>query len=111
VSDPQAIIQVLKELLDNAIKFTPHGGRIDLTVTGETVAGETVIAPSAAAAVRIVVTDTGIGMSDEQLSALFRPFAQGDQTLTRRSNGLPSSAWRSAHSLHMRTLVPCLARW
>ena len=88
VSDPQAIIQVLKELLDNAVKFTPNGGRIDLTVTGETVAGETVIGHSAAAAVRIVVADTGIGMSDEQLSALFRPFTQGDQTLARRFEGL-----------------------
>ena len=39
VSDPQAIRQVLEELLDNAVKFTPNGGSIDLTVTAEPAPG------------------------------------------------------------------------
>ncbi len=75
-SDPQAIARVLKILLANAVKFTPEGGCIDLTVTQED------------DAVRMVVADNGIGMSDEQMSNVLRPFAQGDQTLARRFEGL-----------------------
>ena len=102
VSDPRAIRQVIEELLDNAIKFTPNSGSIDLTVTAEPTApparSDTPVihvpgtrAPAAgppAAAVRIVVADTGIGMNEEQLAALFLPFTQGDQTLARRFEGL-----------------------
>ncbi len=87
-SDANGIVKVLKELLENAVKFTPNGGSIDLTVTGETVTGGTGAAKPATDAVRIVVADTGIGISVEQLSALFRPFSQGDQTLARRFEGL-----------------------
>ena len=82
VSDPRAIRQVLEELLDNAVKFTPNGGSIDLAVTADPGTG----AP--AAGVRIVIADTGIGMNEEQLAALFLPFTQGDQTLARRFDGL-----------------------
>ncbi len=82
VRDPRAIRQVLEELLDNAVKFTPIGGSIDLAVTADPGTG----AP--AAGVRIVIADTGIGMNEEQLAALFLPFTQGDQTLARRFDGL-----------------------
>jgi PAS domain S-box-containing protein len=103
ISDPQAILQVIEELLDNAIKFTPKGGSIDLTIAEERGAGEPaadeptaganvigglVGSPQVAGAVRITVADTGIGMTGEQLAALFRPFTQGDQTLARRFEGI-----------------------
>ena len=103
MSDPQAILQVLEELLDNAIKFTPKGGSIDVTITEEPVAGEPALSEpigsastadgpvavlGVAGAVRIVVADTGIGMTGEQLTALFLPFTQGDQTLARRFEGI-----------------------
>jgi PAS domain S-box-containing protein len=77
-SDAQGIIQVLKELLENAVKFTPNGGHIDVTV----------MAMPEEDAVRLVVADDGIGMSSAQVATLFRPFSQGEQTLARRFGGL-----------------------
>ena len=77
-SSPKGVLQVLKELLENAIKFTPEGGSIELRVT----------ALPDEAAVSIVVADNGIGMSEEQLASIFHPFAQGDQSLARRFEGL-----------------------
>jgi two-component system, sensor histidine kinase and response regulator len=77
-SSPKGVLQVLKELLENAIKFTPEGGSIELRVT----------ALPDEAAVSIVVADNGIGMSEDQLASIFRPFAQGDQSLARRFEGL-----------------------
>ncbi|MFN8467672.1 MAG: ATP-binding protein [Caldilineaceae bacterium] len=82
-SDPQGIRQVLKELLGNAIKFTPACGWIHLAVDA---AGE--LPGEELRSVRMVVGDTGIGMDAEQQAALFRPFVQGDQTLARRFEGL-----------------------
>ena len=82
-SDAQGIRQILKELLDNAVKFTPAGGRIRLVVDYGDEPGA-----DGRHSVRIVVTDTGIGMDPEQQAALFRPFVQGDQTLARRFEGL-----------------------
>jgi signal transduction histidine kinase len=77
-SDAQGIIQILKELLENAVKFTPDGGHIDVTV----------MAVPEEDAVRLVVADDGIGMSAAQVATLFRPFSQGEQTLARRFGGL-----------------------
>jgi signal transduction histidine kinase len=75
-SDAQAIVHVVRLLLDNAVKFTPAGGSIRLHVTAET------------AGACIAIADTGIGMSEEQVAALFRPFQQGDQRLERQYDGL-----------------------
>ena len=78
VSDSGAIAEILQALLDNAVKFTPAGGQISLTVTPVPATG------AAAGAVRLVVADTGIGMSDEQIAGLFQPLAQGDKTLAAK---------------------------
>ncbi len=78
-SDPQGIRQVLKELVDNAIKFSPPAHGIHLAA---------VPAGDETGCVRIIVTDTGIGMDAEQRAAIFRPFIQGDQTLARQFEGL-----------------------
>jgi signal transduction histidine kinase len=79
-SDVQGLINVIKALLANAIKFTPAAGRIHLSARA--------MAGDEAGAIQIAVTDTGIGMSEAQISKLFRPFVQGDQTLARRFEGL-----------------------
>jgi PAS domain S-box-containing protein len=78
VTDPLRMKQILVNLIGNAIKFTP-GGRIGLCVTCDT-SGPTMT-------LKFDVSDTGIGMSDKQLSRLFVPFTQGDESTTRRFGG------------------------
>jgi signal transduction histidine kinase len=74
-ADPQRIQQVLSNLIGNAIKFTPRGGRI--TVRGERLAND----------VRVAVTDTGPGIPAEQLPHIFGQFWQASRT-DRRGIGL-----------------------
>ena len=73
-SDIDKSRQILVNLLGNALKFTDRG-RVTVRVS------------HTAAAVRIDVTDTGIGIHEEELARLFRPFAQVDTGLTRRHGG------------------------
>ena len=72
--DELRLKQVLVNLLSNAVKFTEHG-RITLAVTRD--AGQ----------VSFAVSDTGIGISPEQLTKLFQPFQQADLSTTRRFGG------------------------
>ncbi|NOV01734.1 response regulator [Paenibacillus planticolens] len=71
--------QVLINLSNNAIKFTEHG-HIRIQVQLEEYAEEGVI-------ISFAVEDTGIGISKEQLSQLFRPFSQADTSTSRRYGG------------------------
>jgi signal transduction histidine kinase len=73
-SDIDKARQVLVNLLGNAVKFTDKG-----TVTLRLTRGPR--------AVRMAVRDTGIGIPEEELPRLFRPFAQVDTGLTRRHGG------------------------
>ncbi len=85
VSDRRRVEQILLNLLNNALKFTDEGG---VTLTVEMVA---VFQPSPDAlprpAVRMRVTDTGIGIKPEDLALLFQPFRQLDTGLTRQHEG------------------------
>lgn len=73
--DRFALERMLGNLVDNAIRFTPAGGRV-------------IVASYAAAdGVVLEITDTGIGMSSERLSSLSQPFAYGDAALTRDHEG------------------------
>jgi signal transduction histidine kinase/ActR/RegA family two-component response regulator len=73
--DPLRIRQVLRNLVSNAIKFTANG-EICLTVESRR-----------PGRVLFTVTDTGIGIGVEKLPELFRDFAQGDSSTTRRFGG------------------------
>src|SRR2546421_4101632 len=79
VGDPTRVRQVLFNLLGNAIKFTERG-RITLHAGTEPLGHGTT-------KVTIAVSDTGIGLSEEQRARLFQPFAQADSSTTRRFGG------------------------
>jgi len=78
ISDGNGITQVLHNLLDNAIKFTPAGGRIGLAVSGA----------QGAKRVQVVVWDTGIGIAPADQARIFKPFIQADSSLSRRYEGI-----------------------
>jgi signal transduction histidine kinase len=77
-ADQTKVRQVLFNLLSNAAKFTKQG-RVTLSVTFEQVGNSPQI--------DFRVSDTGIGMSDEQQQRLFQAFTQGDTSTTRRYGG------------------------
>jgi signal transduction histidine kinase/CheY-like chemotaxis protein/Pyruvate/2-oxoacid:ferredoxin oxidoreductase delta subunit len=78
--DELRLAQVLTNLLSNAAKFTPEGGRITVRVE-ETERKEGV------SLLRFSVEDTGIGMTEEQKARIFSPFQQADKDITRRFGG------------------------
>ncbi|WP_271255076.1 GAF domain-containing protein [Pseudanabaena sp. Chao 1811] len=84
--DERRIRQVLINLLNNAVKFTPEGGRINLEVTLEN-GTDNDDASISAQWVRFSVIDTGIGIEAEGLKSLFQPFIQIDSALNRKYEG------------------------
>lgn len=85
VSDERRFEQILLNLLSNAIKFTEHGAialTADLVPEGE-LPGDS----ATRSAVRLRVSDTGIGIRSEDLLTLFQPFRQIDSGLSRRHEG------------------------
>ena len=79
IGDPTRLRQVLLNLLGNAIKFT-KSGEVALRVTPD--------ADSAVpGALRFTISDTGVGIPDEKLGAVFERFTQADSSTTRRFGG------------------------
>ncbi|MEG4517694.1 MULTISPECIES: response regulator [unclassified Microcoleus] len=74
--DPGRLQQVIWNLLTNAIKFTPRGGRVEIRL--QRVDSE----------VELAVTDTGIGVAPNFLPYVFESFRQADATITRNYSGL-----------------------
>ena len=74
-ADREKLRQVLVNLLSNAVKFTDRGGRVDLSCH------------SADGEIRILVRDTGIGIPADRLAAIFEPFVQVRNDLTRTAEG------------------------
>lgn len=84
VGDRRKLRQVVASLLSNAIKFTPERGRVQVAVTpGPLAPGDA----SAAPAIQLVVTDSGIGISRDQVAKIFEPFFQVDSSSTRAFGG------------------------
>jgi signal transduction histidine kinase len=99
VADEQKLKQIIYNLLDNAVKFTPQGGEIQLILRGvQGVEGEV----ENQGFIEICVIDTGIGISDLDLDRIFNPFEQVDASSSRRfdGTGLGLSLTRKLVELH-----------
>jgi PAS domain S-box-containing protein len=82
LGDALRLEQVLINLLSNAVKFTPSGEvRLDVEPAAAAAAG------AGELRLRFAVSDTGIGMTDEQRAGLFEPFTQVDTSTTRMYGG------------------------
>ena len=75
-ADPIRIQQVFWNLLNNAVKFTPHGGRVTIRTSND--AGRFVFE----------ITDTGIGIEPEHQARIFHAFEQGEVSIIRQFGGL-----------------------
>lgn len=81
--DQRRIRQVLINLLNNAVKFTPGGGQITLAVSPKQHNKDSLVDTS----LQISVSDTGIGIKPENMNRLFRPFIQINSALNRQYQG------------------------
>lgn len=79
LGDPLRIEQILLNLINNAVKFTEHGV-VKVSISSDAADGTNLV-------ITFMVSDTGIGMSPEQLEHLFIPFDQGDSSISRRFGG------------------------
>ncbi len=75
--DERRLKQILVNLLNNAVKFTPSGGCIGLRVQGN----------ATDELVQFTVWDTGVGIATDEMSQLFEPFVQLDSRLSRQYEG------------------------
>ncbi|MBF0264868.1 MAG: response regulator, partial [Gammaproteobacteria bacterium] len=78
--DPLRLGQVMLNLSNNAIKFTPAGGSVIVSIEIKEMNDDT---PN----LHFSIADTGIGMTQEQQNELFKPFSQGDESTTRQYGG------------------------
>lgn len=87
LGDHQRVRQIVVNLLDNAIKFTPEGGRVEVYCgeTDERPSGA--ILPGQGPWAYIRVEDTGIGIEPERQALVFEPFVQAESGLTRSRGG------------------------
>jgi PAS domain S-box-containing protein len=80
--DDRRMRQVLINLLTNAVKFTPHGGHVTLTVSLQSP-----LVGKDGYGLCFAVTDTGIGIKRADIAKLFQPFIQIDSSLNRQYEG------------------------
>ena len=79
VGDTMRIKQIITNLVSNAIKFTPQGS-VSIDIVSEVVNQNSI-------KLKVIVTDTGIGMTSNQQRTIFDAFTQADQSITRLYGG------------------------
>ena len=82
--DPEKIQTILTNLLSNALKFTPEGGRVNVELGIGNAEPHAAIPHSA---LRILISDTGNGIPEDQLGRIFDRFYQVDDSSTRKGEG------------------------
>jgi two-component system cell cycle sensor histidine kinase PleC len=94
-ADPRAVKQVILNLLSNAIKYTSSGGRISVAIL------------QSASGLAFSVSDTGAGISAEDLNKIFEPFQRGDSRVAKKTQGtgLGLAISRKLMELHGGALV------
>ncbi|WP_418666677.1 response regulator [Allofournierella sp.] len=80
IGDSLRLNQILLNLSSNALKFTPAGGQIRLKVSR-------LASRSSVDVLRFALSDTGIGMTQEAIERVFRPFEQADASIAKRYGG------------------------
>lgn len=80
IGDETRLKQVLLNILDNAVKFTPAPGTVTFTT-------EQISVDKQICSLRFIISDTGVGIADEFIPHLFDPFAQEDTGATNRYGG------------------------
>jgi PAS domain S-box-containing protein len=80
LGDPIRINQILLNLIENAIKFTNVGGKINIQVNLLKEEGDTVI-------IEIKISDTGIGIPEDKIENIFDTFTQGNDNIPRKYGG------------------------
>ena len=86
--DPDMLFQVFANLVDNAIKFTPEGGRIEL------------VCRTQQDGIHLEVADTGVGIADEDKSKVFNRFYRQEKSRRTPGNGLGLSLVLAVMKLH-----------
>jgi PAS domain S-box-containing protein len=76
-ADREKVQQILLNLLSNALKFTPSGGRISMRCASE-----------ADGSVSVIVEDTGLGIAPDKFESIFEPFMQVDRRYKREQEGI-----------------------
>jgi len=88
-ADRRALKQMVLNLVSNALKFTPRGGQVTVTLTAHS------------GGIELVVADTGVGIAEEDLNRLGRPYEQaGDADQRSQGSGLGLSLVRAFAELH-----------
>lgn len=89
IGDRRKIRQVVSSLVSNAVKFTPDRGKVGVALRRGPLAAHDPPGSEAAAApaIQLVVSDSGIGISRDQVAKIFEPFFQVDSSSTRAFGG------------------------
>lgn len=95
IGDSLRIQQVFLNLMSNAVKYTPDGGEISLTVR------EQAVSTSSTGCYEFIIEDNGIGMSEEYLTHIFEPFSRAEDLRTSKIQGTGLGMAIAQNIVHM----------